>query len=219
MTLADMSRLEAELKVDETDVVRIQLGQKATVKVDALPDHPMHGTVSEISSAPIQTGGITVSNNTEGKDFKTVIVIDDPSPLLKIGLTCEADIIIQTRKDVLGIPIQSMTMREVDVDTEGKYLPPPKPLKDEKPGFKLESPAPAANGPKRKELRGVFLMDADGRAHFRPIEVGIMGESKVEVTSGLNPGDRVITGPLTALRQLNEWTLIREQPVQSLGAP
>ena len=220
MTLADMARLEAELKVDETDIVRLQLGQKATVKVDALPDLPMQGIVSEIGSAPIQASSLTSSSSAEGKDFKAVIVIANPSPQLRIGLTCEADITIETRHNVLAIPIQAMTMREVDVDADGKYFAPPKPAKNDKPAKPTDPAAPpAAGGPKRKELRGVFVMDEEGRARFKPIEIGIMGESKVEVTSGLTEGDRVIIGPLTSLRQLAEWTLVAEQPAQSFGAP
>ena len=202
MTLADMARLEAELKVD------------------ALPDLPMQGIVSEIGSAPIQASSLTSSSSAEGKDFKAVIVIANPSPQLRIGLTCEADITIETRHNVLAIPIQAMTMREVDVDADGKYFAPPKPAKNDKPAKPTDPAAPpAAGGPKRKELRGVFVMDEEGRARFKPIEIGIMGESKVEVTSGLTEGDRVIIGPLTSLRQLAEWTLVAEQPAQSFGAP
>lgn len=216
MTLADMSRLEAELSVDETDIVRLQLGQEATVKVDALPDHPMKGTVSEIGSAPIQT---TSNNSSEGKDFKAVIVIEDPSPLLRIGLTCEADITIETRENPLAIPIQALTMREVEVDGEGKYVAPPKPEKNAQAGPSGASagPAPAGERRPRKDLRGVYVKDEQGFARFRPVEIGIMGESDVEIKSGLKEGESVIIGPLATLRQLNEWSLVAEQTAQ--GAP
>lgn len=217
MTLADMSRLEAELKVDETDIVRLQLGQKATVKVDALPDTPFAGTVSEIGSAPIQAGGLS------GKDFKTVIVIDNPSPQLRIGLSCEADITIETRNDVLAIPIQALTRREVEVDAEGKYVAPPRPEKGAKAKADAPGGPPAAGAaaPRRKELQGVFVMDEQGLAHFRPVEIGIMGDSDVEVKSGLAENDRIIIGPLTSLRELAEWSLIAEQQnaPRGFGAP
>jgi HlyD family secretion protein len=202
MTLANLSTIEAELQVDEVDIIDVRLSDTATVKVDALPNKELTGRVTEISQAPIQRENLS-NNNQEGKDFKVVITVDAPPPALRIGMSCEAEILVAERKNILTVPIQALTAREVKLDEKGKYIPPPRPLK---PG------QPTANETKTtgtKETQGVFVRGSDDMAHFRPIKTGIMGESTVEVLEGIKAGEEVITGPLAVLRQLNEWSLVK----------
>ncbi len=240
MTIANLALIEAEIQVDETDIVRVSLDDQVTIKVDALPDDELHGRVSEIGAAPVQMlSSSTTSQSREGKDFKVVVVIDNPPDTLRMGMSCEAEITVETREEVLAIPIQSLTMREVDVDAAGNYIPPPKPVNGRTISPPTNAiPAPAAADPattpaavraddatttstskilkkkekdKRKELQGVFVLGGDGRAHYRPVKTGIMGEMTVELLDGLKEGELVLTGPLDSLRQLEEWSLVKQE--------
>jgi HlyD family secretion protein len=228
MTLANLSAIEAKLEVDETDITRVALKQPVKIDIDALQDTPLSGTITEIGSAPIlkQTG----SNSQEGKDFEVVVAISNPPERLRVGMSCEAEIIVDTRTGVLGMPIQALTAREVEIDKEGKYVVPPKPVEEKKGvlasllSAKKDTGAQAAQKSqgegsaggsdtkkeKKKELSGVFVMGEDGFAHFRPVKTGVMGEEQVEILEGIQTGDTVITGPLKALRNLMEWTLVQE---------
>jgi len=198
MTIADLNVIEAELKVDETDIVNVKMDDRAKVVVDAIPDAPLAGVVNEIGNSPITS---VSSSSQEGKDFKVVLRIENPPGTLRPGMSCEADMTTAVRKDVLVIPIQSLTAREVEVDPEGKYVPP---RPDESVGSGQLAAASAATDKPRKELQGVFLVGQEGRAHFRPVKTGILGEVDVEVLEGVSLGEEVVVGPLKALRTLEE---------------
>ena len=120
MTIADLSVIEAELKVDETYIVNLAIGDTTHIKVDALPDSVFEGKVTEIGNSPITTSSTTQ----EAKDFKVIITLNDPSSKLRPGMSCTADITTQTKNNVLVIPIQALTVRDVEVDKDGKYHPP-----------------------------------------------------------------------------------------------
>ena len=199
MTIADLAIIEAELEIDETDIVNVKLGDTGKVVVDALPDTPLVGKVIEIGNSPIASS-LGSSSGQEGKDFKVVLRIEDPPSTLRPGMSCEADITADVRHDVLVVPVQALTMREVRVDEEGRYRG-PSPEDVPRPG-QAEAARPSRET--RKELQGVFLVGDDGRAHFCPVKTGIMGETDVEVLSGLTQGQEVIVGPLKALRTLEE---------------
>jgi HlyD family secretion protein len=209
MTVADFSVIEAELKVDETDIVTVELNQVGRVLVDALPDTPLVGTVIEIGNSPINsTGSLSApsgsgSSSQEGKDFKVKLRIQEPPASLRPGMSCEADITTSVRPDVLVIPFQSLTRREVRIDEAGRYLPPPPDLVSE------GRSAAAAGRERRRELQGVFVCGSDERAHFRPVKTGITGESDIEVLEGLEAGDEVVVGPLKTLRMLEEENRIK----------
>lgn len=204
MTIADMSVIEAELQVDETDIVNVALGQPAEVECDALRDVKLQAAVTEIGQSPIQqtsSSGAGNSQNQEGKDFKVVVRLQAPPASLRPGFTATADITSATRQDCLVIPLQALTAREVEVDADGNYVPPPEP----QPGQK--APAEPAAREHTEELEGVFLLQ-DGRARFRPVKTGITGDMDIEVLAGLQPGDVVVSGPYQALRTLKEWDRI-----------
>lgn len=204
MTIADMSIVEAEIRVAEADIVEVKIGAPAEVECDAIRDVKFHGQVTEIGQSPIQTSSATSSSSSsqsqEGKEFKVVVRLTDPSKDLRPGFTATAEIETATRADVLVVPFSAQTAREVDLDANGKYVPPPEP----KPGEKERVPT-AAERQRRKELPGVFVL-RDGRVHFQPAKFGVIGvDQNVEVLDGLKEGDEVVSGPTQALRTLKEW--------------
>jgi HlyD family secretion protein len=205
MTIADMSVIEAEIRVAEADIVDVALGATAEVEVDAMRDVKFAGVVTEIGQSPIQSasgsgGGGGGGQNQEGKEFKVVVRLAAPAKELRPGFTATAEITTATRADVLVVPFQAQTAREVEVDAAGAYVPPPEPVEGE-----ADKPLTAAERQRRKEQKGVFVR-RDGRARFVPCEFGVIGETMdVEVKSGLKEGDEVISGPFQALRTLKEW--------------
>jgi len=182
MTIADLSEMEVEVEVDETDVVGVRLGQTAEVKVDALAGQTLKGTVTEVGSSALQKLTTTAQ---ESKDFKVVVTLVNPPLSLKPGLSASADIIIAEKKDVLAVPISALILKE-------------KGGKD-----------PAASK-KSAEEEGVFVVE-ESRAKFHPVTKGITGELLIEISSGLTEGQDVIVGPYTALRALKDRTLIRQE--------
>jgi HlyD family secretion protein len=205
MTIADMSGIEAEIRVAEADIVDVKLGATAEVEVDAIRDVKFAGVVTEIGQSPIQAnngsgGGGGGGQSQEGKEFKVVVRRTAPVPELRPGFTATAEITTATRENVLVVPFQAQTAREVEFDAQGGYVPPPQPVEG--------APAPtltAAERQRRREQKGVFVR-RDGRARFVPCTFGVIGESMdVEVLSGLKEGDEVVSGPFQALRTLKEW--------------
>jgi HlyD family secretion protein len=188
--------VETEIQVDETDIPYVQVGQAVTVTIDALPDREFPGRVTEVGNSPIQAAAGQRATN-----FKVVVTIDGLVPGVRPGFTCTAVITTATREDTLGVPIQAMTLREFIVDGEGNIVRPEtsSPTGAAAPALPLE-PGP---GQERKEIEGVFLLE-DGRARFRPVQIGIAGEKHFEVLSGLAADDVVITGPFASVRNLRD---------------
>jgi HlyD family secretion protein len=213
MTIADLSTIEAEIKVDETDIINVSIGDRATVTVDALVDVEMKGSVTEIGNSPIgDTGELTSSTtNQQGKDFKVVVRIDDPPASLRPGLSATAEIFVDHRDNALVIPLQAVTIREVRVDEQGKYVAPSladvEQEKVKSAGGYAASPQAADRKAPKKELEGVFVRDGD-RVRFRPVKLGIKGESDVEVLDGLAEGDEIVTGSYKTLRTIKDWDLV-----------
>ena len=202
MTLADMSIITSEVKVDETDIVNVRLGQSADVTIDAIPHKIFHGVVSEIGdNAIVRSTGVATSHATstsqEAKDFKVVVTLTDPPPDLRPGLSSTAKITTATRSDVLSIPIQALTVR-----TRADLVP-----KDEKGSVQAAS-APADASKLKEEVQGVFVIRSK-KALFVPVETGISGTTDIEVTKGLQRGDEVITGSYKVLRTLKPGTNVK----------
>lgn len=198
MTIANMAVVEAEIRVAEAEIVRVQVGAEATVEVDALRDQKLSGKVVEVGQSPIQSGSGTTQNQ-EGKEFKVLVRLQAPPESLRPGLTATAEIVTAVRTDCLVVPMQALTAREVKVDAEKRYLPPPEPQGDD-----FTPVLTAAERLELEELEGVFVL-RDGRAHFRPIRYGIQGDMDLELLEGLVAGDQVVIGPIAALRTLREW--------------
>lgn len=214
LTVADMSVVEAEIEVDETDIPNVKIGQSATVTIDAIEGRTFKGHVTEIGNSPIQVTGQTAGQRT-ATNFKVVVTLDEVSDEIRPGFTCTADISTDSRLQAVAVPIQALTVRELEYDRAGAVVPKPRPQPTSRFQFG-PPPAPAAPpvtelpvGHTRKEVEGVFVI-RDGKAHFVTVEVGIAGERYFEVLSGLKDGDRVITGPFDSVRNLFDGDEVRE---------
>ena len=202
MTLSDMSVVTAEVKVDETDIVNVKMGQEADVTIDAVPGKVFKGKVTEIGSqAVLRSSGLTTTQTTtstqEAKDFKVVVTLDNPPDNLRPGLSATAKIKTAERKNVIAIPIQALAMRtRKELDAAAKNA------KGQGSGVTLAAPLPAASGDTTKdEIQGVFVVNGK-KAFFRPVDTGISGVTDIEVTKGLQPGDEIVIGSYKALRTL-----------------
>jgi HlyD family secretion protein len=186
LTIADLSVMEADLEVDEADIGTLEIGQAATVTVDAFPGKKFSGTVTEIGNSPIQK---TTSTNQEATDFKVTVTLNAPDVYLRPGLTSDGEITTAVRESCLTVPIQALVVR--DISKENQNLP-----KDE------------------REKEGVFLM-TNGTAAFRPVKTGIMGEMNIEIVNGLKEGEQIVTGTFQTLRELKDGEKVeiaKEEP-------
>ena len=209
MTIADLSVIEAELKVDETDIVNLALGDKTNIKVDALPDSVFEGEVTEIGNSPITTSTTTQ----EAKDFKVIVTLKNPSSKLRPGMSCTGDITTQTKNNVLVIPIQALTVRDVEVDKDGKYHPPDLNKKNQGAVARADS---GKESTQKKELEGVFVINENKIAQFRPVKTGITGESEIEVLENLKEGEEVVSGSFQTLRTIKDGTAVKvEKAIKS----
>jgi len=204
MTVADMSLITAEVKVDETDIVNVKLGQKADVTIDAMPGTIFKGHVTEIgNTAILRSTGVAASQSAvssqEAKDFKVVVALDNPPTELRPGLSCTAKIVTATKSGILTIPIQALTIRQ-----KGDLAPEPK-----KGGVEAAAKLdPAAEKAAKQELQGVFVIK-EGKAEFRKVETGITGATDIEVSSGLQDGDQIITGSYKVIRTLRNEAKVK----------
>jgi HlyD family secretion protein len=203
MTISDMSTITSEVKVDETDIVNVRIGQDADVTIDAVPGKTFKGKVTDIGSqAVLRTSGLattqTTTSNQEAKDFKVVVTLETPPENLRPGLSTTAKIKTAEKKNVVAIPIQALAVRSrKDLDEAAKNG------KKDSGNVTLAAPPPAASGadPKKDEVQGVFVVNGK-KAFFRPVETGISGVTDIEVTKGLQEGDEIVTGSYKALRTL-----------------
>ena len=209
LQLADMSVIQAEVEVDETNIPNVQLGQKAKITIDAIPDKSFKGHVSEIGNSPIQAA--TGSTGTQATNFKVVVILDEVVPEVRPGFTATADITTATRKEVVAVPIPAVAVRELIHDANGQVVKEPK---TDKKRRAVDAAAAAAStaelkpGQTRKETEGVFAV-RDGKAEFVPIKMGIAGDKYFEVLSGLTAGDQVITGPYNSVRGMADGDLVK----------
>jgi HlyD family secretion protein len=206
MTIADLSVIQAELKVDETDIVNLALNNHAQVKVDALPDVVFEGTVTEVGNSPIKTQG-TNQQQQEAKDFKVIVTLKDPSLKLRPGMSCTGDIITDTKQNVLVVPIQALTVREVEVDKDGVYHEPD--LKKSKETSSAVAQADSSKKKTKKELEGVFVVNKEKIARFRPVKTGITGDSDMEILTNLKEGEEVVSGSFQTLRTIKDGTAVK----------
>jgi HlyD family secretion protein len=203
LTLADMSNVEAQVEVDETDIPNVAVGQKAKVTIDAQPGKTFSGHVVEIGHSPIQATGTAASQAT---NFLVKVKVDDQIPDVRPGFTCTAEITTATRQQAVAVPIQATTVREMVVDKTGSIV-----REDTKAAKKPSSAVQAQElqpGQERKELEGVFLVK-DNKALFTPIKTGIAGEKYFEAVSGVTAGDQVIVGPFSSVRELRDGVAVK----------
>jgi HlyD family secretion protein len=203
MTLADMSVITAEVKVDETDIVNIRIGQSADVTVDAIPGKVFKGHVTLAGDqALLRSTGVATSQSTTGteeaKDFKVVVTLDEPTSELRPGLSTTAKITTAHKADTLSLPIQALTMHN---------------SQDDKPksGGGVQA-ASTPNAPKSLPEQGVFIVENTKgklRTRFVSVTTGITGTTDIEVLSGLKEGDEIVIGPFKTLRGLKDNALVK----------
>ncbi len=213
MTLADMSIIQAEIEVDETNVPNVQIGQLAKISIDAIPDKSFKGHVSEIGNSPIQAAA--GATGTQATNFKVKVVLDEDVPDVRPGFTCTADITTARRKNVVAVPIPAVAVRELIFDANGKAIKEPK-TDNEAPHRGSDAVVDAAaelkTGQARKEVEGVFVVRANGKskdAEFTPIKMGIAGDKYFEVLTNVKPGDEVITGPYNSVRGMADGDSVK----------
>jgi HlyD family secretion protein len=207
LTIADMSVIEAEVDVDETDIPQVKLGQMAKITIDAIPDKTFTGKVTEIGNSPIQTTTGQQASSSQATNFKVVVTVDSEIPDVRPGFTCTAEITTATRANVLALPIQATTVREMVVDDKGEIVRTPvDPKRPQRAGGVQASELQP--GQSRKELEGVFVV-RDGKAVFSPVKTGIAGEKFFEAIAGVKEGDNVIVGPFSSVRELADGAAVK----------
>ena len=204
LTIADLSEIEAEVRVDETEVVLVEPGQPALVRLDARPDTTFKGVVTEVGNSAIRS---QAGLGQESVDFKVVVALKDEIPAVRPGLSASVDITVAEEKGVLAVPIQSLTVRD-----EARLK------RERERGQKKKKDAPADTAAadtsstgadeKPKDIEGVFVVE-NGVAHFRAVKVGIAGQSHFVVKSGLAKGDQVVSGPFKVIGDLKDGERVR----------
>jgi len=214
LTLADMSVVTAEVKVDETDIVNIKIGQPAEILVDALPGKVFKGHVTLVGDqALLRSTGIATSQSTTGteeaKDFKVVVTLDNPDSSLRPGLSTTAKITTAQKPNVLSLPIQALAMHD--------------PADDLAKSKDAVQAASSSTAPKPQPVQGVYIVDKDEkgklRAKFVPITTGITGATDIEVLSGLTEGQEIVTGPYKTLRSLKSNALVKRDTAKPVVPP
>ncbi len=202
MTIADMSVITAEIRVDEADIVNVKEGQTADITIDAIPNKVFKGHVTEIGdTAILRSTGVAASQSTtstnEAKDFKVVIAMENPPASIRPGLSCTAKVTTATSKNTIAIPIQALTTRtkgDLEPKPKGSATPP-----------KL---TPAQEKANKEEVQGVFLVSG-GKANFQKVETGITGATDIQVTSGLKEGDELVTGSFQVIRTIRNGAQVK----------
>ncbi len=221
LVISDLGTMEAWVDVDETEVVELRIGQPAKVTIDAFPDTSFTGRVSEIDHSPlrVRTGG-----STEAVEFQVKITLDAAPDNIRPGLTAKAEITVAERHDVLAAPLGAVTVREWPLKAEDiRSYRGRRARRQEKAlaglGFRPH-PAPedslSAGEVERKETEGVFII-RDGFVKFVPVKLGITGEEDFEIISGVDEGERIVTGPFRILRELKDGAQVKVQKKDRRG--
>ncbi len=218
LTVADLNRMKVEADVDETDVASVTLGQTATIKVDALPDTTLTGRVSEIANSPKVTG---LGSQEQQTNFEVDVMIENPPPTLRPGMTADVEIKTATKTGVLRVPIQAVVVRTAEeLERAAKGAKGGRGGKRGKPAGKkgdagTAATDTAAGGDQKKkseEIKGIFAM-VSGEAQFRKVKTGIASDTDLEISGEMKAGEKVITGPNKILRMLKPGSRVKiEEP-------
>jgi len=199
LTISDMTVLETRVKVDETDVARISIGDSAVIQIDAFPDTTFIGRVTKISNSSVK-GAVAQQSADQAVDYEVTIQLVNAPAETRPDFSATAKVVTDTRKTVMSIPIIALTVRENEELAKGDTavgLGRPKPTKDVG----------------KKDVEGVFVVGTDNKVTFRPVKVGIAGEKHFEVLSGLKEGEKIVAGTYQAIRELKDGTLVRAAKV------
>jgi HlyD family secretion protein len=201
LTISDMSTMETKVKVDETDVARISVGDSAVIQIDAFPDTTFVGRVTEISNSSLKAAGTAAAAADQAIDYEVTIQLVNAPTETRPDFSATAKVITDTRTKALSVPIIALTVREDEAIANTDTAP------------TLGSRQPQKQVGK-KDVEGVFIVGADNKVSFRPVKVGIAGEKHFEVVSGLKEGEKIVAGTYQAIRELKDGALVRsnEQP-------
>ncbi len=195
LTISDMSVLETRVKVDETDVARIKVGDSAQVQIDAFPDTTFVGRVTKISNSSVKAA--TATSTDQAVDYEVTVQLLNAPQDTRPDFSATAKIITDKRTGVLSVPIIALTVRENQALQQG----------DTAVGLGRAKPAKEIG---KKDVEGVFVVGADNKVTFRPVKVGIAGEKHFEIVSGLKEGEKIVAGTYQAIRELKDGALVRE---------
>ncbi|MDQ2765869.1 MAG: efflux RND transporter periplasmic adaptor subunit [Gemmatimonadota bacterium] len=197
LTISDMSVLETKVKVDETDVARLHVGDTAQVLIDAFPDTTFRGKVTEIAHSSVTAGTTTTGSSDQAVDYEVRVQLLDPPIDTRPDFSATAKIVWDSRRSVLSIPIIALTVREHEAN-------------ENRDSAAVALGKKATKDIAQKDVEGVFVLGKDSRVSFRPIKVGIPGEEYFEVLSGLQEGETVVAGSYQAIRNLHDSTVVKE---------
>jgi HlyD family secretion protein len=200
LTISDMSVLETKVKVDETDVARIKVGDSAQVQIDAFADTTFIGRVTRISNSSVKS--VAAQSADQAVDYEVTIQLLNAPAETRPDFSSTAKIITDSRRNVMSIPIIALTVRENEDLAKG----------DTAVGLGKAKPKKELA---KKDVEGVFVVGADNKVTFRPVKVGIAGEKHFEVVSGLKEGDKIVAGTYQAIRELKDGTTVREAKVDA----
>jgi HlyD family secretion protein len=200
LTISDMSVLETRVKVDETDVARIHIGDPAVVQIDAFPDTTFAGKVTKISNSSV--AGAAAASTDQAVDYQVTIQLINPPADTRPDFSATAKIVTANAQKVLSVPIIALTVRENEAIQAG----------DTATGLGKAKPKKDVG---KKDVEGVFVVGKDNKVTFRPVKVGIAGEKHFEVLTGLKEGEKIVAGTYQAIRELKDGAVIRETKVDT----
>jgi HlyD family secretion protein len=201
MTISDMSILETRVKVDETDVARIKIGDSSVVQIDAFPDTTFFGRVTKISNSSV-AGSTTTASTDQAVDYEVTVQLLNTPAETRPDFSTTAKIVTDKVKNALSVPIIALTVREDSAITNG----------DTAVGLGKARPAKEVG---KRDVEGVFVVDTGGKVTFRPVKVGIAGEKHFEILDGLRPGERIVAGSYHAIRDLKDGMFVHEAKVDT----
>src|SRR5215218_106812 len=206
LTIADMSVLETKVKVDETDVARISIGDSAVIQIDAFPDTTFIGRVTKISNSAVKTVAQQQANTDQAVDYEVTIQLVNTPTETRPDFSATAKIITDARRNVISIPIIALTVRENEA------------LAKEDTAVGLGKPKPKKEVGK-KDVEGVFVVAADSKVTFRPVKVGIAGEKYFEIVGGLKEKEKIVAGTYQAIRDLKDGALVKPMKEKDVKKP
>jgi HlyD family secretion protein len=210
LTIADMSTVNVEVKVDETEISKVEVGQAAKIKVDAFADRELAGTVTQktplaLGKSATTSGLQTQINVQEAKEFRVVVqlqnVPDEVRNGLKPGMSATATITTQVKNNVIAVPLQAIVEKAPNAPAAGA---------SPAPTVAGNVPAATGAGDKPKDIKGVYILQGN-KVKFAEVTTGITGESDIEILSGVAAGTEIITGPSRVLKALKESQTVKRQ--------
>ncbi len=217
LVIADLSTMEARVKVDETEVVKVAMGQSAVVEIDAFPDSSFTGRVTDIGNSPIFT---RAGSSGQAVDFEVKVTLDDRIPNIRPGLSCKADITVAVRDSAIAVPLGAVTVRkwppEEKFDRTRRGRRRARRVEPSADQAEDQAADQAAAKIEREDKEGVFVVE-DGIAWFNPVKLGIAGEEDFELLSGLDVGKTVVTGPFRILRDLEHGDAVKQSSKNKRG--